>query len=119
MKSMIEKLKAVMIAEEKGKADIGKKIATGEISIEAVFGLDMLKLDELYSPVKTQFAARAFEISSLVKFIYDQFNVSVERVDLLEEKCERLASTIYEVQELIDRAIKKTQKKENSSISNL
>ena len=119
MKSMIEKLKAVMIAEEKGKADIGKKIATGEISIEAVFGLDMLKLDELYSPIKTQFAARAFEISSLVKFIYDQFNVSVERVDLLEEKCERLASTIYEVQELMDRAIKKTQKKENSSISNL
>lgn len=87
VKMLVEILKATLKAEEKGKDELAKLIATGVVPPEAVEGADLLTAKEAYNPLLTQFAARAMESKRVFDFLINNLRSLSERLmELQDEK---------------------------------
>lgn len=102
IKSMIERLKAIMEAEEKGMHDIARKIAIGRIPSESIKILDILAVEELDNPLLTQFASKSKEVVMVFHFLGEQFKYYRERISEFDKQSEGLQNSINEIFAMID-----------------
>lgn len=61
---MVSKIKAITEAERKGRIEVARLIAGGDIPPEAILGVDLLTPKEYNNPLLTQFAAKAAEMQN-------------------------------------------------------
>lgn len=87
VKLLVEVIKATLRAEEKGKSELAKLIATGIVPPEAIEGADLLTSKETCNPLLTQFAARAMESKKVFNyFINNMQTLSEKLVELQDEQ---------------------------------
>jgi len=105
IKSLVEKIKAIMIAEERGMHEIANKIASGDLAADTVKILDILNVDELENPLLTQFASKAKEIHMVFQFLGEQFKYYRERIEAFDKDCNNLQMSINEINSMLDTII--------------
>jgi hypothetical protein len=91
VKMLVEIIKATLKAEEKGKTELAKLIATGVVPPEAIEGADLLTAKEAYNPLLTQFAARAMESKRVFDYLMNNLkSLSEKLMELQDEKSKYL-----------------------------
>jgi len=89
VKALVEKIRVILSAEEKGKNEIAKKIAKGEIPPEFIDAADFLDENSISNPILSQFAIqtkRFWEISEFLNYQMEHLNFKVAEISQTTSK---------------------------------
>ncbi|CAG9318026.1 unnamed protein product [Blepharisma stoltei] len=99
VKAMVEKIRAIVTAEEKGHTAIALKISKGEIPPEALEVIDFLDSEKITNPVLTQFAIKTKELSKVVGTLSHKMSSMNEKLINVETACDDIGRKISRLQE--------------------
>lgn len=108
VKAMVEKIRAIVTAEDLGHMILAQKISKGEVPPEALEAAEFLDSEGITNPLLTQFAIKAKELSRVVTVLSSQMSSMNDKLESVGVACNEIGSKIGKLQDtsrLLDQFI--------------
>lgn len=99
--NFILRLRAVMLAEDRGLHSIARDIAKGDIDPDVIHSADLLNLQEISKPLLNKFAVAAKHCKEMMDFLNNEFGELTNMLRSQKDKIEMFSDDAQEYRDMV------------------